>query len=401
MFALRNPRFLGCFRAGFLALVLACVMVTAASAESFQTLAAQAILIDYDTGAVLFEKNADDLMAPASMAKVMTAEVIFNELRLGRLTLDSELTVSENAWRHGGAGSGGSSMFARLNSRIKLSDLLLGLIVQSGNDAAIVLAEGVAGSEEAFARVMTQRARDLGLTRSTFRNPTGFGHPEQKVTSRELARLAAHVIRTYPDYYPWFAQREFTWNKIRQQNRNPLLAMEIGADGLKTGNIEESGFGLVGSAVQHGQRLVIVVNGLKSARDRASEARKLLEWGFRAFEARELFEAGQTVGEARVFGGTQGSVPLVAKQPVRLLVPRGSSERIAARIVYTGPLKAPVQGGTEVGRLRVSRGDVQALDVPLVTSEDVGVGTLSQRAVDGLLEFGTSVVRRAFSRAER
>jgi serine-type D-Ala-D-Ala carboxypeptidase (penicillin-binding protein 5/6) len=382
--------------------VAACVSLIAsapgARAQSFQTLAPHALLMDADSGTVLFEKAADELMAPASMAKIMTAEVIFNEIRQGRLSLDSEFVVSENAWRRGGGSSGGSAMFAKLNDRIKLADLLRGIIVQSGNDASIVVAEGVAGSEENFARMMTQRARELGLPRSTFKNATGLGHPDQKTTARELARLSLHVIETYPELYKMFGEREFTWNKIRQQNRNPLLTMDIGADGLKTGNIEESGFGLVGSAVQGGQRLIVVVNGLKTARDRASESRKLLEWGFRAFEPRQLFDKGETVGEASVFGGDKGSVPLVSNKPVRLLMPRGSGDRIVARIVYQGPLRAPVQKGAQVARLQVTRGDVQALDMPLYAGEDVGIGTIPQRAVDGLLEFGTGLIRRAFSR---
>src|SRR3712207_4139998 len=213
------------------------------------------------------------------MAKIMTSEVVFNELREGRLSLDSEFVVSENAWRKGGGPSSGSSMFAQLGSRIRLTDLLRGIIVQSGNDACIVVAEGIAGSEENFARMMTERARELRLTKSTYRNSTGYSHPEQKVTARELARLAIHIIDTYPDLYRMFGEKEFTWNRIRQQNRNPLLTMDIGADGLKTGNLEESGFGLVGSAVQNGQRLILVVNGLKTGRDRANESRKLLDWG--------------------------------------------------------------------------------------------------------------------------
>jgi D-alanyl-D-alanine carboxypeptidase (penicillin-binding protein 5/6) len=369
-----------------------------ARAQAFQTMAAQAILVDADTGTVLFEKNADELMAPASMAKIMTVEVVFNELRQGRLSFDSEFQVSENAWRKGGGPSSGSSMFAQLGSRIKLIDLLRGIIVQSGNDASITVAEGVAGSEENFARLMNQRARELGLTKSTFRNATGYGHPEQKVTARELARLTIHVIETYPELYKMFGEKEFAWNKIRQQNRNPLLTMDIGADGVKTGNIDESGFGLVGSAVQNGQRLIVVVNGLKTGRDRASESRKLLDWGFRAFEPRQLFTAGEPIGEARVFGGDQWAVPVVAKKPVRILMPRGSGDRITARIVYTGPLRAPVQQGAEIARLRVTRGEVQALDLPLYAGQDVQPGSLSQRALDGLLEFGTGVVRGAFAR---
>jgi serine-type D-Ala-D-Ala carboxypeptidase (penicillin-binding protein 5/6) len=368
-----------------------------ALAQAFQTSAPTAILMDADSHAVLFEKNADELVAPASMAKTMTAEIVFNELKNGRLNMDNEFTVSENAWRKGGAGSGGSAMFARVNTPIRLEDLLRGLIVQSGNDAAIAIAEGIAGTEENFARMMNERARQIGLTKSTFRNATGYGDPDQKVTVRDLAKLALHIIETYPDYYKIFGEREFTWNKIRQQNRNPLLSMEIGADGLKTGNIDESGYGLIGSAVQNGQRLIVVVNGLKTAKDRATESRKLLDWGFRAFEARQLFAENQVVGEAQVFGGDRRSVPLVSKKPIRVLVNRGDSERVSARIVYNGPLKAPIQKGTEVARIRVDRGETQALEMPLYADEDVQVGTLSQRALDGLLEFSTGWVRKAFT----
>lgn len=382
-------------------LVAALTAVTApphAVAQTFQTLAPHALLLDADTGTVLFEKAADEPFAPASLAKLMTLEIVFNEMRQGRLNMDSEFVISENAWRKGGGGAEGSSMFAQVNSRVKLSDLLRGIIIQSGNDAAIAVAEGIAGTEDNFARMMTERARQIGLTKSVFKNPTGYHDPDQKVTARELALLSIHLIETYPDLYKIFSEKEFTWNKIRQQNRNPLLAMDVGADGLKTGYLEESGYGLAASAVQNGQRLVLVVSGLKTGRDRAAEARKLLDWGFRAFEPRELFAKGATVGEARVYGGDSGSVPLVAKKPVRVLMPRGSGEKIVGRIVYKGPLKAPVQSGTEVGRLQVMRGDVQALDLPLYAGQDVGVGTLTQRAVDGLMELGTGVVRRAFSR---
>ncbi|MBD2750140.1 D-alanyl-D-alanine carboxypeptidase [Microvirga sp. BT688] len=371
--------------------------VQKARAQEFQTAAPTAVLMDAGSHAVLFEKNADEPTAPASMAKVMTAEVVFNEIKNGRLNFDSEFVVSENAWRKGGSGSGGSSMFAKVNTPVRLEDLLRGLIVQSGNDAAIALAEGIAGTEENFARMMNERAKQIGLTKSTFRNATGYGHPEQKVTVRDLAKLALYVIETYPDLYKMFGEREFTWNKIRQQNRNPLLFADIGADGLKTGNIDEAGYGLIGSAVQNNQRLIVVVNGLKTAKDRATESRKLLDWGFRAFESQQLFAEGQVVGEAQVFGGNMRALPLVAKKPVRVLVPRGDGERVTARIVYTGPLKAPIQKGAEVARLQVSRGDMQALDMPLYANEDVQQGTLSQRALDGLLEFSTGWVRRAFS----
>lgn len=388
-------RFLAAIGFVWSAMSFAAAWPQAARAQSFQTTAPTAILMDAESHAVLFEKNADELTAPASMAKTMTAEVVFNEIKSGRLNFDSEFTISENAWRKGGGGSGGSSMFAKVNTPVRLEDLLRGLIVQSGNDAAIALAEGIAGTEDNFARMMNERAKQIGLSKSTFRNATGYGHPEQKATVRDLAKLSLYVIETYPDLYKIFGEREFTWNKIRQQNRNPLLFMDIGADGLKTGNIDEAGYGLIGSAVQNDQRLIVVVNGLKTARDRAAESRKLLEWGFRAFESQQLFAEGQVVGEAQVFGGNRRSLPLVSKKPIRVLVPRGESERVTARIIYTGPLKAPVQKGAEVARLQVNRGDMQALEMPLYANEDIQQGTLSQRALDGLLEFSTGWVRRA------
>ncbi|MGO4386122.1 D-alanyl-D-alanine carboxypeptidase family protein [Microvirga sp. 2YAF29] len=377
--------------------ILAFLPAKTASAQSFQTSAPTAVLMDADSHAILFEKNADELTAPASMAKTMTAEVVFSEIKNGRLNMDSMFTISENAWKKGGGGSGGSSMFAQVNTSVRLEDLLRGLIIQSGNDAAIAIAEGIAGTEENFSKVMNERAKQIGLTKSTFRNATGYGHPEQKATVHDLAKLALYIIETYPDLYKIFGEREFTWNKIRQQNRNPLLAMDIGADGLKTGNIDESGYGLIGSAVQNGQRLIVVVNGLKTARDRANESRKLLDWGFRAFDSQQLFAEGQVVGEAQVFGGSKRSLPLVSKKPIRVLVPRGDGERVTARIVYTGPLRAPIQKGAEVARLQVNRGDMQALEMPLYANEDIQEGTLSQRALDGLLEFSTGWVRRAFT----
>ncbi|KQS82426.1 D-alanyl-D-alanine carboxypeptidase [Methylobacterium sp. Leaf361] len=383
-------------------LAAACALgagLAAAAAQTFQTAAPHAILIDADSGSVLFEKAADERFSPASMAKLMTTDIVFEALKSGRLSMDTEFTVTEDAWKRGGAGGGGSSMFAQVNSRIKMADLLRGLIVQSGNDAAITIAENMAGSEEAFAGLMNQRAKEIGLTNSTFRNATGYSAPDQKVTARDMAKLALHIIDTYPDYYKIFAEKEFTWNKIRQQNRNPLLALDIGADGLKTGYLEESGYALTGSAVQNGQRLVLVVSGLKTARDRASESRKLMEWGFRAFEPRQVFAPGETVAEASVFGGQSGSVPLVAKKPVRVLLPRGSSDRVSARAIYTGPLIAPVEEGQRVGILRVQRGDTVALDQPLFAGAAVEPGTLSQRAMDAALEFGTGLVRKAFDRA--
>lgn len=369
--------------------------VAGAQAQRFETAAPHAIVMDSDTGAVLFERAADETMAPASMAKLMTAIVLFDEMAKGRVTPETEFVVSENAWRRGGAPSGGSTMFAVLNSRIRVADLIAGLIVLSGNDAAIVIAEGIAGTEANFAGMMTAKARELGLSKSEFRNATGFAEAGQVSTARELAIMANHIIKTYPNQYPVFGLREFTWNKVKQSNRNPLLDMNIGADGLKTGNIGESGFGLVGSAVQNNQRLIVVVNGLKTARDRATEARKLLDWGFRAFDNRRLFADGAVVGEAQVYGGETATVELVAKGPVSMFVPRGASERVLARIVYKGPLIPPIAQGSEVARLKVQRGDTLALDIPLYAASDVAVGSMTRRAVDAAKEYGSGLVRRA------
>jgi D-alanyl-D-alanine carboxypeptidase (penicillin-binding protein 5/6) len=364
----------------------------------FNTSAPYAILIEAKTGTVLFEKNADELVAPASLAKLMTAEVVFNEIREGNIQRDEEFVVSENAWRRGGAPSGGSTMFAAIHSRVKVEDLLRGLIIQSGNDAAIALAEGIAGNESSFARLMTGRARELGLTKSVFGNSTGLPDPQLRVTMRELARLARHIILTYPEFYPIYREPDFTWNKIRQQNRNPLLPMNIGVDGMKTGYTREAGYGLVASAQQEGLRLILAVNGFKEAKARADESRKILEWGFREFESRLLVPAGGTVGEAKLFGGAKGYVPLTGPGPIHLLVPRNSSERISARVVYRGPVEAPVEKGRPIGVLKVSRGDNVVLEVPLKAAESVGTGSMSQRAVDALGELVVGLVRAGISR---
>src|SRR5246500_873334 len=260
-----------------------------------------AILVEASSGSVLFEKNADELRAPSSMMKLITAEVVFHAIKEGKVKLTDEYRISENAWRRGGAPSGGSTMFAALNSKVSVDDLLHGAIIQSGNDACIALAEGMAGNEKIFASdFMTPRARELGLTKSTFANSNGLPDPGNKMTVRELAMLARHIIRDYPEFYKLFGEKEFTWNKIRQQNRNPLLNSLNGADGLKTGYTKEGGYGMVGSAVANGIRRIVVINGLDDPDDRAQEAKKMLEWGFRNFEARTLFAENQQVGYAKV-----------------------------------------------------------------------------------------------------
>jgi D-alanyl-D-alanine carboxypeptidase (penicillin-binding protein 5/6) len=281
---------------------------------------------------------------------------------------------------------------------VRVEDLLRSVIIQSGNDACITLAEGIAGTERSFAERLTKRAREIGLAKSTFMNATGLPDPDQQMTVRELAKLAQHIIQTYPDFYKIYGEREFTWNKIHQYNRNPLLKMDIGADGLKTGFTKEAGYGLVGSAVHNGLRLIVVVAGLKSANERAAEGRKLLEWGFRSFHARMLFAEGQPIGEAKVYGGAKGRVPLVPAKPVRIMLPRNANDKIVARIVYQGPVAAPVHSGQPIVRLKVWRNDTLALEMPLQAGADVETGNLSQRAFDAATEMVISVFRAGADR---
>ncbi len=354
--------------------------------EGFQTSAPNALLLDPESDSVLFDKGGDQLVPPASLAKLMTLEFVFNEIKQGRIKLDTEYVISENAWRKGGAPSHGSTMFAALHSRVKVEDLLHGIITDSANDACIAIAEALAGNETAFGEMLTKRAREIGLEKSTFTNATGYSDPNLRVTGRELAYLARHIMQTYPEFYPYFAQREFAWNNIRQHNRNPLLAMGIGADGLKTGETSEAGFNLVGSAVQDNLRLIVVVTGTRSEKERSDEARKILDWGFHGFEARVLFAEGQTIGEAKVFGGSSSYVPLIGPGIIRVMTPRNGGERLVARIVYTGPVPAPVTKGQAIGKLKVWRGENLALEVPLQAADDVGTGSMSRRAMDAATE---------------
>ena len=353
-----------------------------------------AILIEASSGSVLFEKNADELRAPSSMMKLMTAEVVFHAIKQGDIKLTDEYRVSENAWRKGGAPSGTSTMFAAINSKVSVDDLLHGAIIPSGNDACIALAEGIAGNERIFATdFMTKRARELGLTQSTFGNSNGLPDPGNKMTVRELAMLARYIILTYPEFYKLFGEKEFTWNKIRQQNRNPLLNSLEGADGLKTGYTKEGGYGMVGSAVQNGIRLIVVVNGLEDPEDRASEAKKMLEWGYRNFETRTLFAAQQPIGYARVFGGDSRSVELSSPEPIKVMVQKNGNDKLIARIVYSGPVRAPIEAGQKIGVVRVWRGANIAMEAPVFAAEAVGTGSTMRRAIDGVSELVIGMFR--------
>jgi serine-type D-Ala-D-Ala carboxypeptidase (penicillin-binding protein 5/6) len=352
-----------------------------------------AILIEATSGSVLFEKSADELRAPSSMMKLMTVETVFHAIKQGDLKLTDEFHVSENAWRKGGAPSGTSTMFAAIHSKIAVDDLLHGAIIPSGNDACIVLAEGMAGNERAFGDMLTKRARELGMARSTFANSNGLPDPGNKMTVRELSILARYVIQTYPEFYKLFGEKEFTWNKIRQQNRNPLLNSLEGADGLKTGYTKEGGYGMVGSAVQNGIRLIVVVNGLEDPDDRATEAKKMLEWGFRNFESRPLFAAQQQIGFAKVFGGDSRSVKLVSPKPVEVMVQKSGTDKLIARVVYNGPVRAPVEAGQRIGVVRVWRGANIAMEAPVYAADSVGVGSTMRRAIDGASELVIGMFR--------
>lgn len=355
-------------------------------AQLFETKAKTAYMIEAETGTVLFAKDENEPFPPASLAKLMTMEVVFDAVRAGKLRLADEFPVSEYAWRTGGAMSRTSTMFAELNSSIRLEDLIQGVIVQSANDACIIIAEGMAGTEENFAKLMTERARELGLSASTFGNSNGLPYGQSRVTARDLVMLARHIHETYPEFYRYYSQADFTWNKIRQRNRNPLLDLNIGVDGMKTGFTEESGYGIVASINREGRRLFMAMSGLATERERAEEARRMLEWGIRAFERKPLFAAGETVGEAGVYGGAVSKVPLKAAGAIDIFLPVTNPERLTARIIYTWPLTAPVEEGRQVGTLKVWIGDTLSREEPLYTAASVEKGPIHRQALDALIE---------------
>lgn len=369
-----------------LAAALLFAVAPAHAQELFETKAKQAFMVDGETGTILFSKDPDALIPPASLAKMMTMEVVFNGLKQGRLSLEDPFYISEHAWKDGGSGSGGSTMFAQVKSSIRLEDLIQGVVIQSANDGAIAIAEGIAGSEANFATLMTERAREIGLTKSVFRNPTGLPAEGQVVSVRELAKLGRHIWQTYPDFYLYYGKREFTWNKITQKNRNPLLGMDIGADGMKTGFTEASGYAIVGSVAREGRRLFVALSGMATEKERAEEARKILDWGMRAFSRKQLFAEGAIVGEARVYGGEKRGVKLSAKGPVSVFVPITNTDRLKARIVYEGPVEAPISKGMPVGSLKLWLGDTLSAETALFAAEDVAEGPLHLRAFDAFQE---------------
>lgn len=367
-------------KAKILLLAAICMLWAAPSrAENIETLATQAILVDADTGTVLFDKGGAERMPTSSMSKVMTMYMVFEDLKRGHIGLEDKLTVSEKAWR-----MEGSKMFIQVGDQIKVEDLIRGVIIQSGNDASVALAEGVAGTEQAFADAMNIRAKEIGLTDSHFMNATGWPDPEHYSTPRDLAILAYRLIKDFPEYYHYYSEKEFTFNKIRQQNRNPLLSKLSGADGVKTGHTEAAGYGLIGSAIRDGRRLILVVNGLVDEKARSDEAVRLLEWGFRNFERRKIITAGDVIDNVEVWLGEKPLVPLTASRDVTVILPKPRRSELKLTLNYLGPLKAPLKKGDAVAKLRIEVPGQDASEIDLLAGEDIGRKGIFGRAQDRL-----------------
>lgn len=355
-------------KTAFTALLLLALVAAHPALAQTDTLAKQAIIVDTNTGTVLLDKGAEERMPTSSMSKLMTIYLVFEALKQGNLHLNDELLVSERAWKN--SMDEGSRMFIQVGTKVKVEDLIRGVIVQSGNDASVALAEGVAGTEEAFVDAMNVRAKEIGLKDSHFMNATGLPDPDHYSTPRDLAVLAYRIITDFPDYYKYFSEKEFTYNKIKQQNRDPLIGRVAGADGLKTGHTEIAGYGLVGSAKRDGRRIILVMNGLASSKDRQEEGVKLMEWAFRTFESRKIIDKGETIDEAKVWLGESDTVPLVAAQDVTVVMPRAKRNELNLKVLYNAPLKAPVQKGDEVGKLRIEVPGQRPVEVPLVAGAD-------------------------------
>jgi D-alanyl-D-alanine carboxypeptidase (penicillin-binding protein 5/6) len=360
-------------RYGIVAAVTALLGATVAHAAppAIDTTAKQAILIDYDTGTVLWEMAADDRMAPSSMSKLMTLAIAFDRLKDGSITDKTLFHVSVNAWKTGGSKTDSSTRFLKESTDVSVGDLLQGIAVQSGNDACIVMAEGLAGNEASFADLENKKAAEIGLTGSHFVDSSGLPDPQHYMTARDLSILGRYIIKTYPDRYPLFAEKEFTYNNIKQGNRNPLLYTLPGADGLKTGHTEAGGYGLVGSAVVGGRRQIVVLNGMSKMSERSTEANSLMAWGFANFQNRTLFKAGDVASSAEVWLGTEDQVPLVIERDLALTVPRGTNGSFKVTIHYNGPIPAPIAKGTVLASLTVTSGDSKIAEVPLVAGASV------------------------------
>ena len=356
-------------------------------AATFETKAKQVVILDYETGAELYAKNADEPMHPASMTKMMTVYMLFDRLKSGAIKLDDTLLVSKKAWR-----KKGSKMFVEVGKRIKVEDLIRGIVVQSGNDASIVVAEGIAGSEEAFAAQMTEKARELGMTNTTFRNASGWPDPDHVTTARDMAILSAATIRDFPDLYKYYAETSFTYHGIKQGNRNPLLYRNMGADGLKTGHTEAAGYGLAASAKRGDRRLVMVVHGMSSVRERSAESQRLLDWAFREFNVYPLFKGGETVSDAKVWLGTEERIPLRLEEDLVVVLKRANRGKLKVTATFDEPVPAPITEGSKVGKLVITAPDLQTIERPLIATKDIeqlGMFGRIQAAI-GYLVWGSS-----------
>jgi D-alanyl-D-alanine carboxypeptidase (penicillin-binding protein 5/6) len=379
------------------------VLAAPAPANGFETEADQAILLDAETGAVLFEKKADVLFAPASMSKLMTLAVLFRKLKAGEISQQTEFPVSQYAWRTGGAPSRTSAMFAPLNSTVTVGDLMQGIAVQIANDGCIVVAEGLAGSEAAFVEKMTEEARALGLTKSTFGNSTGLPHPDNKMTARELAQLALHIIREYKDFYPVFAQKEFKFRSHTFRNLNPLIAANGGVDGLMVGFAEGAGFGVVASATRDNRRLIMVMNGFDTVKDRKEEALKFLNWGFGNFRAYKVFASGDVAGQVRVWGGDKRRMDVKVLADVKIPLPINAKDRqIETKIVYKGPVKTPIKEGDRIGDLVVTSQAGTSNTVPVYAGESLEAAGMVRKGLDTIVfeldAFVSTTVKRVFKK---
>ncbi len=355
------------------------VLAMSKTANAFETKAKNAILMDYETGAYLFTKNHQDMIAPASMSKLMTVYVLLSKIKDGEVSLDDKYTVSENAWRKGGAASGGSTMFLKIGQEVRVEDLLKGILIQSGNDACIVVAENLAGSEEEFASMMNETAEKIGLENAHFVNATGLPHPEHKISVEDLAILARHIIKEFPEYYHLFSEKEFTYNGIRQGNRNPLLYSLKGADGLKTGHTSEAGFCLTGTAVRNDRRLIEVMTGLESNKQRSEETESLMTWGFANFDNYKFFTKNQIMAEVPVWYGTSKSVAAVVPEEVIKTIKKSGKSKYGAKMIYDEPLKAPILQGDKIGELFITYNDEIVDKIPLVAKDNVAkIGPFSR-----------------------
>lgn len=347
------------------------VLAEVSNAAAFETKARNAILMDYETGEYLFVKNHEEMIAPASMSKLMTLYVLLSKIKEGDISLEDKFTVSEKAWRKGGAASGGSTMFLKIGQEVKVEDLIKGMIIQSGNDACITVAENVAGSEDEFAALMNETAEKIGLKHAHFVNATGLPHPEHRISVEDLAQLARRIIKEFPEFYHVFQEKEFTFNGIKQGNRNPLLYSLKGADGLKTGHTDEAGFCLTGTVLRGDRRLIEVMTGLSSNKERASETESLITWGFAGFDNYKVLKKNQIMSEVPVWYGAVPSVKAIVAQDVVKTVKKSDKNKYSAKVSYDTPIKAPVFKGDKVGEVFISLDGKVVDTIPLIAKDDI------------------------------